>query len=135
MEKLIVEMIIRIPKSIVIIDENEGAELVELLNNAEQVRAFQKDGANIYFRVAKQSLIVHSGQTPHMFDQDAIGLTDLVLQKRTLELLKKAKIFTLPQLLELSATEVLKIPHIGRKTLYEIKDALALFGLTLKECR
>ena len=56
-------------------------------------------------------------------------IDDLKLSVRTLNCLKQEKIFYIGELIQRSENELLKAPNLGRKSLNEIKDALALKGI------
>ena len=59
-------------------------------------------------------------------------IEDLEFTVRTNNCLRADGIITIEDLLKWSDIELLKTPHIGRKSLAEIKDKLALKGLSLK---
>jgi len=56
-------------------------------------------------------------------------IDDLKLSVRTLNCLKQEKIFYIGELIQRTENQLLKAPNLGRKSLNEIKDALALKGI------
>ncbi|MDP2934585.1 MAG: DNA-directed RNA polymerase subunit alpha C-terminal domain-containing protein [bacterium] len=57
----------------------------------------------------------------------------LSLSLRTKRCLRNAEIETMDQLLAKTPSELLRIKNFGRKSLYEIREELARFGLLLNE--
>jgi len=57
---------------------------------------------------------------------------DLELTVRSLKSLKAENISCIRDLIQRTENELLKTPRLGRKSLDEIKDVLALRGLTLR---
>lgn len=60
-------------------------------------------------------------------------LRELAFVERTLNCLKSEEINTTEKLLTYRENDLLRIQNLGRKSLNEIKEALALHGLQLKE--
>jgi DNA-directed RNA polymerase subunit alpha len=56
---------------------------------------------------------------------------DLELTVRSANCLKAENIYYIGDLIQRSETELLKTPNLGRKSLNEIKEVLAMRGLTL----
>lgn len=60
------------------------------------------------------------------------GIDTLMLTVRTGNCLKAENIYTIEDLLRYSVQGLLKTPNLGRRSIEEIKEALALKGLFLK---
>ncbi len=58
---------------------------------------------------------------------------DLELTVRSLKSLKAENIYYIRDLIQRTENELLKTPRLGRKSLNEIKEVLALRGLALAE--
>ncbi|MCK5684756.1 DNA-directed RNA polymerase subunit alpha [bacterium] len=61
-----------------------------------------------------------------------VSVRELEFSVRSRNCLKRANIKTLGQLTELSADDLLSIKNFGRKSLYEIRDKLKQYSLSLK---
>lgn len=64
--------------------------------------------------------------------QNGRSINDFQLSVRTFKCLKKAGIVTIPDLLQYSETELLKLDNMGPKSLNELKEILAGMGLALR---
>ena len=62
----------------------------------------------------------------------SILITDLGLTVRSVNCLKSENINCLGDLIQCRERDLLKFPNFGRKALNDVKDVLALKGLTLK---
>lgn len=60
------------------------------------------------------------------------SVSDLEFTVRTANRLKVEGIYTIDQLLKLSEQDIFRIPNMGRRCVEEIKNALSLYGLSLK---
>jgi hypothetical protein len=75
--------------------------------------------------------MIPSGQTlERPSDDESIGCLDLTV--RSSNGLKSEGILTIGQLVACSEVDLFKIPGFGKKSLIEVKDALAARGLNLK---
>tara|TARA_R100000664_G_scaffold14422_3_gene22685 strand:+ start:1797 stop:2141 length:345 start_codon:yes stop_codon:yes gene_type:complete len=61
----------------------------------------------------------------------SLDCNPLNLSVRTTECLKQANIFTFNKLISFTPNQLLKVKNFGRKSLTEIQDYLAFFGLNL----
>ena len=59
------------------------------------------------------------------------NIYDVGLSKRTVEILRKAKLISLAQVCTKVENELLKVQGLGMKTLFEIKEVLTTHGLSL----
>jgi hypothetical protein len=59
------------------------------------------------------------------------NIYDVGLSKRTVEILRKAKLISLAQVCTKVENELLKVRGLGMKTLFEIKEVLTIHGLSL----
>ena len=88
------------------------------------------------YEIADAMLAARSSGTP-AFDPvfllrvDGIGDGDLCLTARTQNCLKDAGIYLVGDLVQRSERDLLMVPHLGRKAINEIKEALAGLGLTI----
>lgn len=67
------------------------------------------------------------------YDLDTVPIDELQLTGRPYNRLIEDNIFYIGQLISNKERDIIKIPNIGDKFLTEIKDALADFGLKLKD--
>ena len=104
------------------------------------------DGGYIYYR----DLVYYSGIDLKKITSTAIFITDneevksdyvfeikpiddLILSKRTINILKAQEIHTIRQLANQREVDLLKIPNFGWRSLVEVKEALSKCGLSLME--
>jgi hypothetical protein len=72
-----------------------------------------------------------SGKTAGIF-ADSDPIDKLGLTVRSENILKAERVFTVGELCAKTEIDILRIPNCGKKSLTEIKDVLASFGLRLK---
>ena len=61
------------------------------------------------------------------------SIEELYLTNRAIHCLRNAKIFTVDGLLRHSRADLLAIKNMGRRTVYEICEALGKYGLSLRQ--
>ena len=61
------------------------------------------------------------------------SIEELYLPSRAIHCLRNAKIFTVDDLLRHSRADLLAIKNMGRRTVYEICEALGKYGLSLRQ--
>jgi hypothetical protein len=66
-------------------------------------------------------------------DVSAMRIADLELSIRSGNCLRMSDIMTVGDLVARSSAELLRIPHLGRRSLREVKDVLTNMGLRLRE--
>ncbi len=59
------------------------------------------------------------------------SVDELDLTVRSSNCLKAENVYLVGDLIQLTETELLRTPNLGRKSLFEIKEVLATMGLTL----
>ena len=68
-------------------------------------------------------------QTIYQPDEQLLRpIEDLNLSIRSLNCLKKIKVFYIRELIQKTEKELLSVPHLGRKSLFEIKERLLELG-------
>lgn len=73
-----------------------------------------------------------SKPTPKEKPSPVLDINSLDLTARTMHCLSQEKIYTIEELLKLTENQLLKMPNFGRKSLNELKRALARNQLHLR---
>ena len=78
----------------------------------------------------KIEAMMPKGERIGVFD---FSIEELYLTNRAIHCLRNAKIFTVDDLLRHSRADLLAIKNMGRRTVYEICEALGKYGLSLRQ--
>lgn len=110
------------------IETNGSIDAAEAVRNAARILI---DQMSLFAQLEDKQEEEEEEQLPQIDPVLLQPVDDLDLTVRSANCLKAENIYYIGDLIQLTETELLKTPNLGRKSLNEIKDILASKGLTL----